>query len=131
MRHVHRVKREASQAPAQQPEQASARPPEPEPRVKAARTPKDGAVAPEAREQGTGQAAPPETPEQRERRAYEDALEFSRLRAAVYHARTDDEARIAREELDTYVRRETERHGSPEEKESEKHSRSRGLGRSL
>ena len=110
MRHVHRVKREAEQA---------------------ARTPKHGADAPVAREHGTGRAAPPETPEQRERRAHEEALEFSRLRAAVYNARTDDEARIAREELDAYVRRETEKHRTPEEKESEKHSRSRGLGRSL
>ena len=123
MRHVHRIKREAEQAPARQPE--------PEPRVNAAPAPKDGAVAPEARKHGTGQAAPPETPEQRERRAQEEALEFSRLRAAVYNARTDEEARIAREELDAYVRRETEKHRTHEEKESEKHSRSRGLGMSL
>ncbi|MCY3671667.1 MAG: relaxase domain-containing protein [Alphaproteobacteria bacterium] len=121
MRHVHRIKREAEQAPVQQPE----------PRVKAARTPKGGAVASEARKHGTGQAAPPETPEQRERRAQEEALEYSRLRAAVYGARTDEEARIAREELDAYVRRETEKHGTPEEKESEIRNRSRGLGRSL
>ena len=121
MRHVHRIKREAEQAPAQQPE----------PRVNAAPAPKDGAVAPEAREQGTGQAAPPETPEQREQRAQEEALEFSRLRAAVYGARTDEEARIAREELDAYVRRETEKHGTPEEKESEIRNRSRGLGMGL
>ncbi len=85
----------------------------------------------EARKQGAGQAAAPETPEQRERQAQEEALEFSRLRAAVYGARTDEEARIAREELDAYVRRETEKHGTPEEKESEIRNRSRGLGRSL
>ncbi len=120
MRHVHRIKREAEQALARQPES----------RVKAARTPEDGAVAPAARKHGIGQAVPPETPEQREQRAHEEALEFSRLRAAVYGARTDDEARTAREELDAYVRRETEKHGTPGEKESEKHSRSRGLGMS-
>ena len=122
MRHVHRVKREAEQAPA--------RHSEPEPRVNAAPAPapEDGAVAPEARKQAIGQAAPPETPEQRERRAREEALEFSRLRAAVYGARTDEEARIAQEELDAYVRRETEKHATPEEKESEIRSRSRGLG---
>ena len=123
MRHVHRVKREAEQAPALHPK--------PGPRVNAAPAPKDGAVAPEARKHGTGQAVPPETPEQRERRAYEEALEFSRLRAAVYGARTDEEARTAREELDAYVRRETERHGTPEEKESEIRNRSRGRGNSL
>ncbi len=96
MRHVHRVKREAEQA---------------------ARTPQDGAAAPEARKHGIGQAAPPETPEQRERRAHEEALEFSRLRAAVYGARTDDEARTAREELDAYVRRETEKHRAGDERQ--------------
>lgn len=51
-----------------------------------------------AREHGTGQAALAETPEQRERRAHEEIYEFSRLRAAVYDARTDEEARIARED---------------------------------
>ena len=115
MRHVHRVKREAEQEGLEQGVQPH----------------HEAVPVPEAREHGTRQAAPPETPEQRERRAQEEALEFSRLRAAVYGARTDEEARIAREELDAYVRRETEKHGSPEEKESEKLSRSRGLGRSL
>ena len=82
-------------------------------------------------ELAAGQAGPPETPEQRERRVREEALEFSRLRAAVYNARTDDEARIARQELDAYVRRETEKHGSPGEKESEIRNQSRGLGTGL
>ena len=103
MRHVHRVKREGEQEGLEQGMR---------PHHKAVPTPKDGADAPVAREQGTGQAVPPETPEQRERRARKEALEFSRLRAAVYGARTDDEARIAREELDAYVRRETEKHGT-------------------
>ena len=78
-----------------------------------------------------GQASPPETPEQRERRVREEALEFSRLRAAVYNARTDGEARAAREELDAYVHRETEKHGTPGEEESENRNRSRGLGMGL
>ena len=78
-----------------------------------------------------GQTGPPETPEQRERRVREEALEFSRLRAAVYNARTDEEARIARQELDAYVRRETEKLGTPGEEKSEKHSRSSGLGMGL
>ena len=69
-------------------------------------------------ELAAGQAGPPETPEQRERRVREEALEFSRLRAAVYNARTDDEARAARQELDAYVRRETEKLGTPGEKEA-------------
>ncbi len=122
MRHVHRIKREAEQEGLEQ----GARP-----HHEAVPAPKDGAVAPEARKHGIGQAAPPGTPEQRERRAQEEALEFSRLRAAVYGARTDEEARIAREELDAYVRRETEKHRTPREKESEVRNRSRGLGRSL
>ena len=114
MRHVHRVRREAEQEGLEQ----------------GVRPHHEAVPAPEARKHGTGQAAAPETPEQRERRAREEALEFSRLRAAVYGARTDEEARTAREELDAYVRRETEKHGTPEEKESEKLSRSRGLGMS-
>ena len=121
MRHVHRVKREAEQEGVEQGVR---------PHHEAVPAPEDGAVAFEARRHGIGQAAPPETPERRERRAREEIYEFSRLRAAVYDARTDEEARIARQELDAYVCRETEKHGSPEEKESEKHSRSRGLGRS-
>ena len=122
MRHVHRIKREAEQEGLEQGVR---------PHHEAVPAPENGAVAPGARKHGTGQAAPPETPEQRERRAREEALEFSRLRAAVYGARTDEEARIARENLDAYVCRETEKHRTPGEKESEKHSRSRGLGRSL
>jgi len=122
MRHVHRVKREAAQEGLGQGVR---------PHHEAAPAPKDGAAPPEARKHGIGQAAPPETPEQRERRAQQEALEFSRLRAAVYGARTDEEARIAREELDAYVRRETEKHRTPGEKESEIRNRSRGLGQGL
>ena len=94
---------------------------------------RDGRRIPEVREQEgeREQAAPPETPEQRERQALEEAREFSLLRSAVYDAQTDDEARIAQQELDAYVEREAKKYETPGERERQTQKQSKGRGMSL
>ena len=55
-------------------------------------------------------------------------LKMKRLNflAAAYDAHTDEEARSAQEELDAYVDREAENHGTSEEEESQSRNQSRG-----
>ena len=130
-RHVHRIKREGRheglEPEARQgvpaPENGAVAPGAREPgtgqaaRMDTVPAQVDAGALPEAREQGTGQAPPAETPEERERQTREEIYEFSRLRAAVYDARTDEEAQTAREELDAYVRRETEKHRAGDDRQ--------------
>ena len=77
------------------------------------------------------QAALPETPEQRERQALEEAREFSLLRSAVYDAQTDEEARIAQQELDAYVEREAKKYETPGERERQTQKQSKGRSMSF
>ena len=65
--------------------------------------------------------------EERERQAQEEIYEFSRLRAAVYDARTDEEARIARQELDAYIGRETAKNRAGDDRRISE-ARERGTG---
>ena len=56
-----------------------------------------------------------------------DAREFSRLRAAVYDARTDQEAAAAPKKLDDYVEHVARKYGTPGEKERQTRKKSRSL----
>ena len=77
------------------------------------------------------EAATPETHEERQRRLLSEAQEFTRLLSATYDARSEEEARAANKALDEYVERETKKHETPEEQESQTHKRSRGQSISM
>ena len=62
------------------------------------------------------QPAPPETAEERERRALEEAHEYSRLHGRYYNAKSEEEARAARKALDEHLERMAKKYDTPGEK---------------
>ena len=71
------------------------------------------------------QSAPPETHEERQRRAQWEAQEFSRLQSAAYNA-TGEERKAAQKEFDDYVERHSKKRETAKEEERQTHKRSRG-----
>ena len=76
-------------------------------------------------ERQSEQSAPPETHEERQRRAQWEAQEFSRLQSAAYNA-TGEERKPAQKEFDDYVERHSKKRETAEEEERQTHKRSQG-----
>ena len=76
-------------------------------------------------ERQSEQSAPPETHEERQRRAQREAREFSRLQSAAYNA-TGKERKAAQKEFDDYVERHSKKRETTEEEERQTQKRSRG-----
>ena len=85
-------------------------------------------AAEQARErQQPEQPAPPETAEDRERQALEEAHEYSRLHARYYEAKSQEEASAARQALDDYLKRMAKKYETPGEKKRQTRKMSRRM----
>ena len=85
-------------------------------------------AAEQARErQQPEQPAPPETAEERERQALEEAHEYSRLHARYYEAKSQEEASAARRALDDYLERMAKKYETPGEKKRQTRKMSRRM----
>ena len=77
------------------------------------------------RERQSEQSAPPETHEERQRRAEWEAQEFIRLQSAAYNA-TGEDREAAQKEFDDYVERHSKKRETAEEEERQTLKRSQG-----